>query len=256
MQGLMATRGHGPRTTRKRKSEKNLKLLVAQSQTPVYFEMRMTEQVHPDIIEALNHKILPHVFRIHDMDTPCPAQLWVNGKCEHSNGVAMFNIGDRGFLTAEYFGYDKAEMPLMTAKPNPGLDHLVMKDAKVEIPIWHVRPGNKARTRYSGVAMTRIQAYELDIRGWIGGSKDTNMPLASITLTGLPALRLPRSTQAVADEEHDSFTMRGLASRNAVMTLEAEDWDIKLTESRSNQGSTAAIVYMPICPKGTGRCSL
>ena len=67
----------------------------------------MDMQVHPDILETLTKRFLPYLIRIQDMDTPWPAQLWINDECVHREGVAMFNIGDRGYLTAEYFAHDK-----------------------------------------------------------------------------------------------------------------------------------------------------
>lgn len=212
----------------------------------------MAKQVHPDILQALNKNILPYVIGIHDMNTPLPAQLWVNGKCTHAEGVAMFNVGDHGFLTAEYFGYGDTDQPELFIEPDAGDARLVMKETQVSIPIWSIRSSYKARTMYSGVNMPSIKAYELDIQGWLGGSGDTQMPVANITLTNLPELHFPSSTLPAPDEDRDYFTMRGVTSRNAVLTLEAGDWKINLMESRANLGHQNERVYHAFLRKKDG----
>ena len=164
----------------------------------------------------------------------------------------MFNIGDRGFLTAEYFGYDDADAPIATIEPNAHDVHLVMDATKVVVPIWHIRPNHKGRTMYSGISMPAIAAYELDIHGWLGSSQGTRMPMASITLTNLPDLHLPRTTLPAPDEERDSFTMKGATSRNAVLTLEAGGWTINLGESRANLGNENARVHRAALRKQDG----
>ena len=186
------------------------------------------------------------------MNTPWPAQLWVNGKCEHAEGVAMFRVGDRGFLTAEYFGYDKTDQPIVIIEPDAEDARLVMEETRASIPIWNIRSSDKARTQYSGVNMPVIKAYELEIQGWLGGSEETQMPVANITLTNLPELHFPRSTLHAPDEDSDYFTMRGVTSRNAVLTLEAEDWKINLMESRANLGHENARVYHAALRKKDG----
>ena len=35
--------------------------------------------IHQDILEIVNKRILPEVVRVHQMDVPYPAELWVNG---------------------------------------------------------------------------------------------------------------------------------------------------------------------------------
>ena len=67
-------------------------------------------QVHQDVLAIVNKTILPQVLRVHEMKVPYPAELWVDGECQHQKGVAMFDISDLGFLTAEYFAYDGDEM--------------------------------------------------------------------------------------------------------------------------------------------------
>ena len=55
-----------------------------------------------------------------------------------------------------------------------------------------------------------------------------------MTLLELPDLHLPHTGSHTPDEDYESFTMRGMTSRNAVLKLEAGDWTIQLTESHSN----------------------
>ena len=203
----------------------------------------MKERVHQDIVEALNNGILPHIIGIQDMDTPCLAQLWVDGSCIHQEGVAMFNVGEHGYLTAEYFGYDNAEYPQMTFLPPDGKAKLIMEATGKVIPVWDARPSRKASTRYSRVELPTIKAYALDIQGWLGKPQETQMRSASITLTGLPDLRLPKSNLPAPDEEHEIFTMRGLTSRNAVLVLEADGWIIRLSESRAHRRNDSSPLY-------------
>ena len=207
----------------------------------------MNERVHPDILEAVNNRILPHVIGIQDMDTPWRAQLWVSGTCVHQDGVAMFNVGDRGYLTAEYFAYDNAGFPHMGLDPGAESAKLIMVETDRVIPVWDAQPSRKASTIYSGVKMPAIKAYTLDINGWLGASEDTKMRSASITLSGLPNLRLPKSNLQsnlpAPDEEREIFTEMVFTSRNAVLTLEAEDWIIKLSESRANPRNDTSPLY-------------
>ena len=203
----------------------------------------MNERVHPDILEAVNNKILPHVIGIQDMDTPWRAQLWLGGTCVHQDGVAMFNVGDRGYLTAEYFGYDNAGFPHLVSDPGAERAQLVMEETNRVIPVWDAQPSRKAGTMYSGVKMPEIKAYTLDINGWLGEPEDTRMRSASITLSGLPNLRLPKSNLTALDEDREIFTMRVATSKMAVLTLEAEDWIIRLSESRANPRNDTSPLY-------------
>ena len=196
----------------------------------------MAERGHPDILETLTKNILPYVVRIQGMNIPWPAELWVDGERKHGEGIAMFNIGERGFLTAEYFGYDDADLPLVVTLPDFKNASLVMGESQAAIPVWNMRSSPKTRTIYSRVGMPAINGYELDIQGWIGGSRDTQMRSATITLGGLPDLHLPRTTLPAPDDDHGSFTMRGTTSSNAVLTLEAGDWRARLQESQANLG--------------------
>ena len=66
-------------------------------------------RIHQDILEVVNKRVLPHIVRVHEVEVPYPAELWVDGNCEHQDGTAMFSIGKRGFLTAEYFAYDNTD---------------------------------------------------------------------------------------------------------------------------------------------------
>ena len=64
--------------------------------------------IHRDVSDIVNGTVLRDVFQIHGMEIPYPAELWVDGTRYHEDGTAMFNVGDKGYLTAEYFSYDAA----------------------------------------------------------------------------------------------------------------------------------------------------
>ena len=201
----------------------------------------MNMETHPDILEVLKKRVLPYVIRIQDFDVPWPAELWIDGCRQHQEGVAMFNISDHGHLKAEYFGYDN---PLGTDPWMRSEAKLVMESTKVSIPISMVSGNPKTRTKWlepppqgdqwQSEATPPIKTYDCEINGWVGGSNDTKMRAAHITLIGLPDLHLPYTGLYAPDEDHEFFTMRGTTSRNAVLKLETGEWSIQLTESRSN----------------------
>ena len=206
-------------------------------------------QIHPDILRILNETILPNVVRIHDMDTPWPAELWIDGECKHKEGTVMFNVNSGRFLTAEYFGYDNAEYMSLDIladifSTSNNLDaKLVMSATEVEIPIWNINQSRKARTIYSGISMPVITAYECHIQGWIGGSASTEMPRANITLVNMPDIRLPRATLPADDEDRGLFVLRGRTARKATMKLEAGGWNIELTKADSIPQAQVGEVY-------------
>ena len=189
-------------------------------------------RIHQDILEVVNKRVLPDIIRVHEVEVPYPAELCVDGNCEHQDGTAMFSIGERGFLTAEYFAYDNTDGLLAETLGFRTVNaKLVMKGTRVEVPIWWLSNGHKARTRYSN-AMPPVKVYECELKGWLGSSEDTPMQSASITLLDLPDLRLPRSRLGIPEENThlEALTMRGLETKNAVLTLEAGGWKIQLTE--------------------------
>ena len=191
--------------------------------------------VHRDVLETLNKTVLPQVMRVHEMEVPYPAQLWVDGKPEHENGVAMFNIGEHGFLSAEYFAYDGFGTSAWGAGLRQSVATLVMTDIGLEIPVWMLSDGRKARTGH-GFSMPAVQAYQCEIQGWVGGSVDTQMRSASLTLTDLPDLRLYSSGVNLPEQDtrHEAITMRGYETRTAVLTLTAGDWHLQLTDGASD----------------------
>lgn len=199
--------------------------------------------IHPDTLSVLSTQILPYVVRIQDMDTPWPAQLWVDGECVHEEGVAMFNVGDLGYLTAEYFAYDNTWVLLDDVLAPEREPKLVMSETEAVIPIWHLRSNPKARTRYMRVAMPDLKTYKCDVQGWVGGSCNTEMRAASMTLVNLPDLHWLQVSEVAPDEDRDLFTMRGTTSRKAVLTLTAGDWKIDLTESRAAVALDTPQVY-------------
>lgn len=96
--------------------------------------------VHPAVSEIINNNVLRDVIRIHGMQVPYPAELWVKGQREHEQGTAMFGIGDSGYLRAEYFSYDNNPRERWwrrrTMRSEPFEAELVMKDTGVTLPIW------------------------------------------------------------------------------------------------------------------------
>ena len=211
-------------------------------------------QVHQDILEIVNKRVLPNIVRVHEMDVPYQAELWVDGNCEHQDGTAMFNIGERGFLTAEYFAYDNTggmlheTIGLKTVKAK-----LVMKTTKVEIPIWWLSKSHKVRTRYT-TPMPPVKAYECEVQGWVGGHDDTPMQSATITLSGLPNLRLPSSSLVTPEENThlEAMTMRGMETKNAILTLEADGWQIRLTEGATDWQQRSESLYHATLAKEDG----
>lgn len=210
-------------------------------------------QVHQDVLAVVNKTILPQVLRVHEMNVPYPAELWVDGKRQHQEGVAMFDISNRGFLTAEYFAYDGDEMSSLGIGLQQVPAKLVRKDTGAEIPIWWLNEGRKARTLH-GFPMPNVETYQCEIQGWIGGSGETQMRSASVTLNNLPDLHLPRSRQPAPEDERRiaNAILRGTVTKHAVLTLEAGDWQIKLTESVSDWDSQSPFLYHATLTKQDG----
>ena len=208
--------------------------------------------IHPDTLAVLSTQILPYVVRIQDMDTPWPAQLWVDGECVHQEGVAMFNVGDLGYLTAEYFAYDNTRvLPDEDMAAGSGTK-LVMNETDAVIPIWHLRSNPKARTRYFRVPMPNLKTYKCDVQGWVGGAGNTEMRAASMALVNLPDLHWLQISEVAPEEDGELFTMRGITSRKAVLTLAAGDWKVDLTESRTAVAQDTPQVYHAMLTRKDG----
>ena len=192
--------------------------------------------IHRDVSDIANDLVLRDVVQIHGMDIPYPAELWVGGKCEHKHGTAMFNIGDRGFLTAEYFGYDNVWDPLKSL--GMGLNQLdaklIMKDTRVEIPIWSLSGSPKARTWHS-VPMPEIVAYKCEIQGCLG-DPNSEMISVSMTIDGLPDIHLGQMTTRIPEESTavESLKPRGFKRQTGLLKLEAGEWRVELTASHTD----------------------
>ena len=210
-------------------------------------------QVHQDVLAVVNKTILPQVLRIHEMEVPYPAELWVDGVCQHQEGAAMFSISDRGFLSAEYFAYDGDGMPPWGIGFQQVSGKLVMQGTGVEIPIWRLSEGRKARTLH-GFPMLALSAYLCEIQDWIGGSSDTQMRSAVATLNDLPDLHLPRSSQPTPKDDATpaSTTLRGTVTKHTVLTLEGGNWQIQLTESNSVWDRHSPLLYHATLTKQDG----
>ena len=202
-------------------------------------------RIHRDVSDVVHNVVLRDVIQIHGMEIPYPAELWVDGNCHHQDGTVMFTIKDGGSLTAEYFGYD-AGTPLqwlgMGIEP---LDaKLIMKETKVEIPIWWISSSPKARTRHS-VPMPPVAAYECEIRGRLGDSH-SEMNSVSMTVAGLPDIHLGQTASRIPDEttsvEH--FTLRGFKRQTLQLIMEAGEWRIELNRSLADDEGRCPLYHI------------
>ena len=179
--------------------------------------------VHRDVSDIVNNKVLRDVIQIHGMSIPYPAELWKSGICQHEHGTVMFSIGERGLLTAEYFGYDND----WGALGSWGLDldaMLVIKGTQVAIPVWI---SHNPKTSIPGVV-----AYNCEIRGRLG-DPDSKMNSVSMTIAGLPDVHLFRRITHIPEESTavEHLTMRGFKKQTGLLTFGAGDWDIELWAS-------------------------
>ena len=191
--------------------------------------------IHRDVTNVVNNVVLRDVIQIHGMDIPYPAELWVNENPQHVDGTAIFGIGDRGHLTAEYFGYDAAEPLELMGMGFKKLDaKLVMKDTMVEIPIWWISSSPKARSLHR-VPMPLITAYKCEIQGRLG-DPDSLVNSVSVTVAGLPNIHLGQVTTPVADESTaaENLVLRGFKKQTGALNLEAGEWQIELTGSHAD----------------------
>ncbi len=188
--------------------------------------------IHRDVSDIVNGKVLRDVIQIHGMEIPYSAELWVDGTRHHEDGTAMFSIGDRGYLTAEYFGYDVADPLEWLGMGLKRLESkLILKDTRVEIPISWIRSSPKART-WHNVPMPAITAYRCEIQGRLGDF-GSEMKSVSMTVAGLPDIHLGQITTRLPEEttsiEH--LTLHGFKKQIGQLNMEAAEWQINLTPS-------------------------
>ena len=191
-----------------------------------------TMVIHQDVANVVNDVVLRDVVQIHGMEIPYPAELWANGNAKHTDGTAMFSIGDRGYLTAEYFGYDVAEPLEWLGMGFRRLDaKLVMKDTQVEIPVWWISSSQKARAWHS-VPMPPVRAYKCEIQGRLG-HRYCELNSVSMTVARLPDVGLGQRTSSIPDEgtAEENLILRGYAKRTGVLNVEAGEWQIELSGS-------------------------
>ena len=199
--------------------------------------------VHRDLSDILNKIVLRDIIQIHGTGIPYPAELWVNGTCQHGHGTAMFSFGETDYLTVEYFAYDPHGP---SGLPGIGFDQidakLVMKDTQVEIPVTWINSSPKARTWHS-VPMPSVEAYECDIFGQLGDHK-SQMNSISITVVGLPNLRLGQVTSPISEESTaaENLTLHGFKKQMGLLHIEAGEWKIELTSSPTDDGAE----YQPL----------
>lgn len=201
-------------------------------------------RVHQTVLDHLHNYIVPYIFQVHDVDVPYPAELWKGATCESETGSVMFDIEDSR-LMAEYFTYDSAKPHLGMSAGNDDDTHwkLVLKDTRVEIPVSWIQESHKARTIYTMVSMPSVDAYECNIRGWLGDS-GSELSSAAITITELPNLHMPRGSSPLPEETlHDNLTVVRTETRASVLTLEAAEWEINLMGPVSNPSEAAGPLY-------------
>ena len=199
--------------------------------------------IHRDVSDIVNNAVLRDVIQIHGMEIPYPAELWVNGNRHHEDGTAMFSIGDEGYLTAEYFGYDAANPLEWLGMGFKRLDaKLIMKDTRVEIPIWWISSSPKTRTRHS-VPMPAITTYKCEIQGRLGDA-DSEMNSVSVTVAGLPDIHLGQMTFPVPEESTavENLTLHGFKKQIGLLNIEAGEWQIRLTASYADDNTD----YQPL----------
>ena len=197
--------------------------------------------VHRDISDVINNVVLRDVVQIHGMEIPYPAELWVDGECEHEHGTVMFSIGDRGLLTTEYFGYDNVWNKLeWRGMGFQRLDaKLILKDTRVEIPIWWISASPKARTWHS-VPMPAIVAYKCEIQGQLG-DPHSEMNSVSMTIAGLPDVGLGQMTTRIPEENTavENLILRGFKRQAGLLKLDAGEWQVELTASYASDSKDA-----------------
>ena len=186
--------------------------------------------IHRDVSDIVNGRVLRDVIQIHGMEIPYPAELWFDGTRHHEDGTAVFSIGDSGYLTAEYFGYDAADPLEWLGMGFKRLEtKLILKDTRVEIPIWWIRSSPKART-WHDVPMPAVTAYKCEIRGRLG-DPDSELQSVDMAVAGLPDVHLGQMTVGIPEENTavENLILRGFKKQIGVLKLEAGDWHIELT---------------------------
>ena len=213
------------------------------------YDMPIDERV----LLAVNELILPYVLRAHQTAVPYPAELWAGKERLHEHGVAMFGFGPMGYLIAEYFAYDNNEHFWMESPPQGDVT-LVMKALEIQIPIWWMRPSHKSRTIYQRMGMPAVHVYECIINGWVGGPDSTPVRSASLTLSGLPDLRLPRSQSPISDKSTDTagLTFQATEIESATLVLTCGDWQVKLSQGVLTHEQTLPTVYLATVAKQDG----
>ena len=207
--------------------------------------------IHRDVSDIVNGRVLRDVIQIHGMEIPYPAELWVDGTRHHEDGTAVFSIGDSGYLTAEYFGYDAADPLVWWGMGFKSLEaKMILKDTRVEIPIWWIRSSPKART-WHNVPMPAITAYRCEIQGRLG-DPDSELQSVDMTVAGLPDVHLGHMTTGIPEENTavENLILRGFKKQTGVLKLEAGDWRIELrAASEDGNGDVEPLHHVSLSRK-------
>ena len=227
--------------------------VVGKLNTTAILELGTKMQVHQLILKHLYNNVLPHIFQVQDMDVPYLAELWRGEDCKCENGSVMFNIsGSR--LIAEYFAYD-VHNPYLSTQLELDDDSewkIVLKSTHVEIPVSWIQQSRKAGTIFGGVITPSVNAYECEIRSWLG-DPNSKIRSAEITITDLPSLHMPRGSFRLPTKTlGDSLTQARTDTRTPVLTLEAGDWRIGLTEVFTDPREETGILHTATLQKVEG----
>ena len=104
------------------------------------------------------------------------------------------------------------------------------------------------------MAMPAVHVYECIIKGWVGGPDSTPVRSASLTLSGLPNLRLPRSQSPISDKSTDTagLTFQATEIESATLVLTCGDWQVKLSQGVLTHEQTLPTVYLATVAKQDG----
>ena len=166
----------------------------------------------------------------------------------------MFDIGSDGYLTAEYFAYDNAPAHMLFVQPLASEDlTLLMKDLGLRIPVCEIRQSLKANTDYFRISMPAVRVYECLIHGWVGCDAAEPVRSASLTLSGLPALNLPRFRRPIPETRtgRSGLSLRAEIEQ-AALELECPEWRITISQGTPNWVTEQPTVYLATISKPDG----
>ena len=181
--------------------------------------------IHHFVSQLLRDTVLPYAIHVHGLDIPYRAEPRIGDEAKHRDGVVSLHIGENGYLTAEYVGYDADVLfDLMgTSVLGKSVCKVVILDTQVELP---VQPISTSRTKAR-------MLYEGRVTGWLGQA-NTEIQSVMMLMTDFPDVRMPSLTNTLADRPIDRFlSLRGTETARAVLTLTAGEWTVELQQPGS-----------------------